>query len=184
MAMGPTPQPKGGDGIGDSGSTPQKGEKGIAMTGKKSSILSPFPGAPVNETDMVRLPQGRHAVKQVATPVGLDLTGVYLHRAAGCDATPTRPCIFHAGLLPNIPENPRNRTRTKRGRTRLYHAAMPAWRTRDDQTFAWEEQCKRLRLWFERRQQRHCGRKVLAYTVINLRAFCAAEHSQSVHTYG
>jgi transposase len=45
---------------------------------------------------------------------------------------------------------------------------------RADRTFAWEDKFKRLLLRFERIQQRHYGMKLLAYTLINLRAFCSA----------
>jgi hypothetical protein len=43
---------------------------------------------------------------------------------------------------------------------------------RGERTFAWEDKCKRLLRRFERLQQRHDGLKLLAYTLINLRAFC------------
>ena len=38
--------------------------------------------------------------------------------------------------------------------------------------FAWEDKFKRLLIRFERIQQRHYGMKLMAYTLINLRAFC------------
>ena len=81
---------------------------------------------------------------------------------------------FIAGLIPNIPENPRNRKRPKRGRKRLFNAAIHALRLRVERTFAWEDKFKRLLLRFEHSQQRHYGMKLLAYTLINLRAFCGA----------
>ena len=65
--------------------------------------------APVNETDMVLLPQGLKALKQVAKQVGLDLRGAYLNLDGGFDSARNRKCIFNAGLIPNIKENPRNR---------------------------------------------------------------------------
>src|SRR6478672_12913394 len=79
-------------------------------------------------------------------------------------------CIFNAGLIPNIPENPRNRKHPKRGRKRLFNAAIHALRMRVERTFAWEDKFKRLLLRFERIQHRHYGMKLLAYTLINLRA--------------
>ena len=104
--------------------------------------------------------------------IGLDLEGAYLNLDAGFDSTHNRKCIFNAGMIPNIKENPRNRKRTRRGRKRLFNAAIHAWRTRVDRTFAWEDKFKRLLLRFERIQQRHYGMKLLAYTLINLRTFC------------
>src|SRR6266850_5362394 len=47
-----------------------------------------------------------------------------------------------------------------------------ALRMRVERTFAWEDKFKRLLLRFERIQQRHYGMKLMAYTLINLRAFC------------
>ena len=128
--------------------------------------------APVNETDMVLLPQSLHALKQVAKQVGLDLTGAYLNLDGGFDSAYNRKCIFNAGLIPNIKENPRNRKTPKRGRKRFFNEAIHALRMRVERTFAWEDKFKRLLLRFERIQQRHYGMKLMAYTLMNLRAFC------------
>jgi hypothetical protein len=130
------------------------------------------PVAPVNETDMVLLPEGLNALKRVAKEVGVDLRGASLNLDGGFDSTHNRKCIFHAGLIPNMKENPRNRKTTKRGRKRLFNAAIHALRLCVERTFAWEDKFKRLLLRFERIQQRHYGMKLMAYTLINLRAFC------------
>ncbi len=125
--------------------------------------------APVNETDMVLLPQGLKALKQVAKQVGLDRRGAYLNLDG--------KCIFNAGLIPNIKENPRNRKAPKRGRKRFFNEAIHALRMRVERTFAWEDKFKRLLLRFERIQQRHYGMKLLAYTLINLRKLGFQEQS-------
>ena len=128
--------------------------------------------APVNATDMVLFPEGLRALKKVATEVGVDLRGAYLNLDGGFDSTRNRKCIFNAGMIPNIPENPRNRKHPKRGRKRLFNATIHALRLRVERTFAWEDKFKRLLLRFERIQHRHYGMKLLGYTLINLRAFC------------
>ena len=163
---------KRGDGIGYSGYKHQKGEKVIAIIDNHGYVLAPVPVAPVNETDMVLFPEGLKALKQVAKEVGVDLRGAYLNLDGGFDSAHNRKCIFNAGLIPNIPENPRNRKHPKRGRKRLFNAAIHALRMRVERTFAWEDKFKRLLLRFERIQQRHYGMKLLGYTMINLRAFC------------
>jgi transposase len=81
--------------------------------------------------------------------------GASLNLDGGCDSAHNRTGIFHAGLLPNIKENPRNRTRPKRRRKRLFNAAIQALHMRVERTFAWAEKCKRLLLRFARIQQRH-----------------------------
>jgi hypothetical protein len=146
----------------------------MAITDNHGYVLAPAPVAPVNAPDMVLLPKGLHALKPVAKQVGLDLRGAYLNLDGGFDSIANRQCIFNAGMRPNIPENPRNRKHTKRGRKRLFNAAIHALRTQVERTFAWEDKFKRLLLRFERIQQRHYGMKVMAYTLINLRAFCSA----------
>jgi hypothetical protein len=130
---------------------------------------------------MVLLPEGLHALKQVAKEAGLDLRGAYFNLDGGFDSTRNRKIIFNAGMIPNIKENSRNRKRPKRGRKRLFNATIHALRLRVERTFAWEDKFKRLLLRFERIQQRHYGMKVMAYTLINLRAFCGISNSQPVH---
>src|SRR6266702_6603383 len=113
------------------------------MTDNNGYVLAPVPVAPVNETDMVLFPDGLKALKRVAKEVGLDLRGAYVNLDGAFDSRRNRKLIFNAGMIPNIKENPRNRKSTKRGRKRLFNAAIHALRTRVDRTFAWEEKFKR-----------------------------------------
>jgi len=125
-------------------------EEVIAIIDHHGYVLAPVPVAPVNETDMVLFPEGLKALKDVAKEVRLDLRGAYCNLDGGFDSAHNRQCIFNAGMIPNIKENPRNRKGTKRGRKRLFNAAIHALRMRVERTFAWEDKCKRLLLRFER----------------------------------
>ena len=164
---------KGGDGIGYSGHKHQKGEKVIAIIENNGYVLAPLPVAPVNEADTVLLPEGLKALKRVAKLTGFELQGAYLNLDGGFDSKANRKAIFNAGLIPNIKENPRNRKTPKLGRTRWFNQAIHALRERVERTFAWEDKFKRLLLRFEHFQRRHYGMKLMAYTLINLRRFCA-----------
>jgi transposase len=163
---------KGAMELGTRGTNTRRATKSSAITENHGSVLAPLPVAPVNATDMALLLESLKALKRAAKQVGLDLRGAYLNLDGGFDSARNRTYIFNAGLIPNIPENPRNHKRTKRGRKRLFNAAIHAWRMRVERTFAWEDKCKQLLLRFERIQQRHYGMKLMAYTLINLRAFC------------
>ncbi len=165
---------KGGDGLGYSGHKHQKGEKVIAIIDNNGYVLAPLPVAPVNEADTVLFPEGLKALKRVAKLTGLGLKGAYLNLDGGFDSKSNRKAIFNAGMIPNIKENSRNRKTPKRGRKRLFNAAIHALRERVERTFAWEDKFKRLLLRFEYIQQRHYGMKLMAYTLINLRRFCSA----------
>jgi len=127
-----------------------------------------LPVAPVNEADMVLLPKGLKARKRVATLTGLVLKGSYRNLDDELDAKSHRKAIFNAGMIPNMRENPRHRKSLKRGRKRLFHAAMLALRERVERTFAWEDTCKRLLRRFAHIQQRHYGMTLMAYTLIRL----------------
>ena len=108
----------------------------------------------------------------MAKEVGVDLRGASLNLDGGFDSAHNRKCIFNAGLIPNIPENPRNRKPPKRGRPRLFNEAIQALRMRVERTFAWEDKFRRLLLRFERISDVHYALKTLAYTMINLRHYC------------
>jgi transposase len=164
---------KGGDGIGYSGHKHQKGEKVIAIIDNNGYVLAPLPVAPVNQADTVLFPEGLKALKRVAKLTDLGLKGAYLNLDGGFDSTSNRKAIFNAGMIPNIKENPRNRKMPKRGRKRFFNQAIHALRERVERTFAWEDKFKRLLLRFEHLQCRHYGMKLMAYTLINMRRFCA-----------
>ena len=165
---------KGGDGIAYSGHMHQTGEKVLAIVDNNGFVLAPLPVAPVNEADTVLLPDGLSALKRVAKLTGLAIEGAYLNLDGGFDSRRNRKAIFNAGLVPNVRENPRNRKAPKRGRKRLFNAAVHALRLCVERTFAWEDKFKRLLLRFEFNQLRHYGMKLMAYALINLRHFCGA----------
>jgi hypothetical protein len=144
----------------------------IALVDNHGYVLSPLTVAPVNEVDMVLLPAGLKALKRVAREAGLELAGAVLNLDAGFDSEANRKGVFHAGLKPNIKENPRNRQKPKRGRKRFFDAALYKLRFIVERTFAWEDKFKRLLLRFETKQSRHLGFKLIAFTLINLREFC------------
>lgn len=144
----------------------------IALVDNHGYVLSPLTIAPVNEVDMVLLPQGLKDLKRVARTAGLTLLGAVLNLDAGFDSKTNRKCIFNAGLRPNIKENPRNRQKPKRGRKRFFDDALYKLRFIVERTFAWEDKFKRLLLRFETKQIHHLGFKLIAFTLINLRGFC------------
>ncbi len=165
---------KGGDGMGYAGHKHQKGEKVIAIIANNGYVLAPLPVAPVNAADTVLVPEGLKGLKRVAKLTGLVLEGAYFNLDGGFDSKANRKAIFHAGMIPNIKANPRNRTSPQRGRKRWFNAVIHALRERVERTFAWEDKCKRLLLRFEHIPQRHYGMKLMAYTLINVRRFCRA----------
>ncbi len=71
-------------------------------------------------------PEGLKALKRVPRLTGLELGGAYLNLDGRFDSRANCKAIFHAGLVPNIKENPRSRKAPKRGRKRLCNKAIRA----------------------------------------------------------
>ena len=144
----------------------------IALVDNQGYILSPLTTAPVNEVDLVLLPEGLKDLKRIVRAVGLVVSGAVLNLDAGFDSKANRKCVFNAGLKPNIKENPRNRQKPKRGRKRFFDNTLYKLRFVVERTFAWEDKFKRLLLRFETKQSHHLGFTLIAFTLINLREFC------------
>jgi transposase len=101
--------------------------------------------------------------------LGLPIHGAYFNADMGFDTCEARKTCFNHGLRPNIPENPRNRQQTKRGRPRLFSAGVYQRRFCAERTFAWVDKFKRLLIRFERSDACFLGAHYIAFTLINLR---------------
>lgn len=112
--------------------------------------------------------------KQVVKEVGLQVKGSEFNLDSGFDSRSNRKVIWNAALRPNIPENPRNRNtkKPKRGRPRYYNLKSYRERFTIERTFAWEDAYRSLVIRYDRKSANYMGRKLLAYTLINLRYFC------------
>ncbi len=163
---------KGGDIIGYSGHKHQRGEKVLAIVDNNGYVLAPYTIAPVNKNDCILLPDSLSNLFQIARKIGFPIKGSILNLDGAFDSKDNRKRIFNRGMIPNIPENKRNRKKIKRGRKRLFDEAVYQLRLTVERTFAWEDKFKRLLLRFERKQSRHFTFKLLAYTMINLRQLC------------
>lgn len=128
----------------------------------------------VNINDIVLLRDGLHDLKRIARIVGFTLMGTECNGDAGFDSKVNRKTIWNARMIPNIPENPRrrNRTKPKRGRPRRFDKKSYARRFTVERTFAWEDTYRSLVIRYDRKSANYRGRKLLAYALINLRSFC------------
>lgn len=140
-----------------------KGDKVVAFCDRNCNVLAPFVKAPANRNESVLLKGGINKLTDIAKILGLNfenstmsLDGVYNCRA-------NRKSIFNLGMIPNMPENKRNRKKTKRGRKQLFDKEVFAERFRTiERVFAWEDKFKRLLLRFEFLSTHHYGMKTLA----------------------
>lgn len=165
---------KGGDGIGFSGYKHQTGEKIMAIVERQGYVLAPCPVASVNVNDCILLPDSLNDLMRISREVGFSVKGSVMNLDGVFDSKKNRKLIFNRHMVPNIPENKRNRKKAKPGPKRFFDAAIHQLRLAVERTFAWEDKFKRVLLRFERIQSRHLSFKLIAYALINLRAFCQA----------
>jgi transposase len=130
--------------------------------------------AAVNVNDIVLLESSLKHLKKTARIVGIDLTGIEFNLDTGFDSKRNRKIIWNAKMKPNIPENIRNRdaSKPKRGRPRHYDIKSYKKRFTVERTFAWEDAYRSMVIRYDRKDSNYFGRKLLAYTLTNLRYFC------------
>ncbi len=82
---------------------------------------------------------------------GLDYKGALFNADSGFDTRAARKLLWNRGVIPNIPENKRNRQRVKRGRKRHFNLEVYKQRFVSERTFAWIDKFKTLLIRFERK---------------------------------
>lgn len=130
--------------------------------------------AAVNIGDITLLENSLKHLKKVARIVEIDLTGIEFNLDSGFDSKKNRKIVWNAGMKPNIPENVRNRNKSKpkKGRPRYFNIKSYKERFTVEKTFAWEDCYRSLVIKYDHKYSNYMGRKHLAYTLINLRHFC------------
>jgi transposase len=128
-----------------------------------------------NHNDAYQLKMHLQTAFKDMKKLGLEIQGAYFNADKAFDTRDARKTCFNHGLIPNIPENPRNRQRPKRGRKRLFNPAVYQHRFGSEHTFAWVDKFKRLLIRFERYDACFLGAHYIAFTLINLRHKLAAE---------
>ena len=166
---------KGGDLLGYSGHKHFKGEKVVAIVDRNVNVLAPYTRASANKHESPLFEPALTNLKNIMSKINATLAGVIMSLDAAYDSFKNRKMIFNSRMTPNIPENKRNRKKTKRGKKRIFSMELFKERFRTvERLFAWEDKFKRLLMRFERKSKNHFGMKLIAFTMINLRHFCAA----------
>lgn len=165
----------------------KKGGQSVAYQGRKkakTSNILPFgegQGYIIGSTGIIggnhndafelkaHLQTGFKAMKKL----GLELVGAFFNADKAFDTKQARKTCFNHGLIPNIPENSRNRKTPKRGRKRLFNPEVYNRRFTAERTFAWVDKFKQLLIRFERKDVYWLGAHFMAFTMINLRHLLA-----------
>jgi transposase len=100
---------------------------------------------------------------------GLNIQGAFFNTDAGFDTKNARKVCFNHGLIPNIPENVRNRKKTKPGPKRLFNSNVYKHRFVSERSFAWMDKFRHLLIRFDRKDSFFLGANFIAFAMINLR---------------
>jgi transposase len=165
----------------------KKGGQSVAYQGRKkaktSNILPFMDGQGYiigstgiiagNHNDAFNLKPHLQTAFKTMKKLGLDITDAFFNADSAFDTKAARKTCFNHGLVPNIPENKRNRKSVKRGRKRLFNADVYKRRFTAERSFAWVDKFKRLLIRFERKDVYWLGGHYIAFAMINLRHILA-----------
>jgi transposase len=126
-----------------------------------------------NHNDAFKLKSHLQTAFKTIKKLGLDIAGAFFNADSAFDTKAARKTCFNHGLVPNIPENKRNRKSSKRGRKRLFNADVYKRRFTAERSFAWVDKFKRLLIRFERKDVYWLGGHYVAFAMINLRHILA-----------
>ena len=140
---------------------------------RNCNVIAPFVAASGNRNEAILLTPAILNLKKIVKLIGIDLKESIMSLDGIYNSRKNRKRIFNLGMMPNIPENKRNRKKPKRGRKQTFCQKIFKERfSTIERIFAWEDKFKRLWLRFEFQSLNHYAMKTIAYSMINLRHSC------------
>lgn len=164
---------KGGESVAYQGRKKAKTSNILPLTDKNGNILASTDIIAGNHNDAFNLKPHLQAVFKDIKALGIPIAGAYFNADMAFDTQDARQTCFNHGLIPNIPQNKRNRKTNKPGPKRLFDQAVYKHRFSSERTFAWVDKFKRLLIRFERKDVYFLGLHCLAFAMINLRHLIA-----------
>ena len=161
----------------------KKGGESVAYQGRKkakTSNLLPFTEAcgfiigicqflPGHHNDSFNLKSALACSFKAMKGLGLAIKGAFFNADAGFDVQVARKVCFNHGLIPNIPENIRNRKKAKPGPKRLFNKDIYPHRFVMERSFAWQDKFRHLLIRFDRKALYFLGATFIAFAMINFR---------------
>jgi transposase len=160
---------KGGESVAYQGRKKAKTSNILPITDGHGYVLACTGIVAGNHNDSFNLKPHLQAAFKDLRQLGLAIRGSFFNADAAFDTRDARKTCFNHGLIPNIPENKRNRKQTKRGRKRLFNADVYKRRFTSERSFAWIDKFRALLIRFDRKDAHFLGAHHIAFTLINLR---------------
>jgi transposase len=169
---------KGGEEVAYQGRKKGKTSNILPITDARGFVLATTTIVAGNHNDAYHLPQTLRTAFKFIKARGIPLVGSYFNADSAFDTKAARQVCFQHKLIPNIALNPRGRKQPKRGRKRLFNAAVYKLRFAAERSFAWVDKFRALLIRFDRRAAHFLGSHFIAFTMINLRHCFAPSKSQ------
>jgi len=134
-------------------------------------VLGPITVKPVNEQDMVVLPESLTKLATFAKQIGLELKKSSFTLDSGFDSKTNKDLIKEQKLVPVIKPNRRN-TKEPIAIARMYRwfsKEQYKERYKVERTFGWQDTYRRLAISYDRLEETRLGFRHLAYAMINFR---------------
>ena len=168
-----TPAKKGGESVAYQGRKKAKTSNILPFVDGQGYIIGSTGIIAGHHNDAFNLKAHLQTGLKTMKKMGLDIAGAFFNADSAFDTKAARKTCFNHGLIPNIPENKRNRKQPKRGRKRLFNAEVYKRRFIAERSFAWVDKFKQLLIRFERKDAYWLGAHFIAFTMINLRHLLA-----------
>jgi transposase len=160
---------KGGEKVAYQGRKKGKTSNILSITDRNGYVIASTSILGGNHNDSFELKLNLNIAFRDMKKLGLCIQGAYFNADSSFDTKEGRKTCFNHGVIPNIPENRRNRKRAKLGRNLLFNEEVYHQRFTEERTFAWVDKFKRLLIRFERDEELFFGAHCIAFTMINLR---------------
>lgn len=141
----------------------------LPVSDKNGYIIASSSVISGNHNDAYNLKSNLQDIFKDIKKKGLNIGGSFFNADKGSDTGDARKVCFNHGVIPNIPENKRNRKYSKRGRKRLFNPDIYRSRFGSEKIFAWIDKFRRLLIRFEHNALYFIGFNHIAFAMINLR---------------
>jgi transposase len=175
---------KGGEKVAYQGRKKGKTSNILPITDRNGYVIASTGILGGNHNDSYELKHHLQIAFQDMKKLGLPIQGAYFNADSSFDTKEGRKTCFNYGVIPNIPENRRNRKRAKLGRKHLFNEEVYHQRFTEERTFAWVDKFKRLLIRFERDEDLFFGAHCIAFTMINLRHLLVSEEENVKESEG
>src|SRR5574340_662059 len=159
---------KGGEEVAYQGRKKAKTSNILPITDGKGYILASTGIVAGNHDDAFNLKPHLQAAFHALKGSGIVIKGAFFNADTAFDTRDARKVCFNHGLIPNMPENQRNRKQPKRGRKRLFNAEVYKRRFTSERSFAWIDKFRALLIRFDRKVVNWLGAHPIAFALINL----------------